>query len=358
MKRLLRFVAACALLLALAIGARRLFETPAAIPPPAPGEKDTVVDGVRWRSREVEGLGDVTVVFVHGLMASSASWSKVLASASGGRPAIAVDLPGFGYSARPWPRDYTYGGQAAALLAFLDRRKIGRTALVGNSLGGATAVAVAAARPSRVAALVLVDTPSSSWEIPWHQRLLRAPVVGELAGEVACRPLFAWGLRHVLFARGNRVAEETVDLYWRPVTVPGTRRAALAAARSTIAGFDRLEAAVRAPTLVLWGREDRLIAAETGLRLSERIPGARLVVLPDAGHMPQEEAPEAFSREVAGFLDAGPSVRSPERRGEAPPEAFSRARARATYRTARARIRLKGKKKGRSSGKRANRFSR
>ncbi|MGH9366668.1 MAG: alpha/beta fold hydrolase, partial [Thermoanaerobaculia bacterium] len=143
MKSLLRFAAACVLLLALAIGARRVFETPAAIPPPGPGEKDTVVDGVRWRSREVAGQGDATVVFVHGLMASSESWRKVLAAASGGRPAIAVDLPGFGYSARPWPYDYSYGAQAARLLDFLDRRKIGRAVLVGNSLGGATALAVA-----------------------------------------------------------------------------------------------------------------------------------------------------------------------------------------------------------------------
>jgi pimeloyl-ACP methyl ester carboxylesterase len=303
MRSLVRLIATCAILLALAIGARRVFETPAAIPPPGPGEKDTVVDEVRWRSREVEGKGDVTVVFVHGLMASSESWRKVLSAASGGRPAIAVDLPGFGHSARPWPHDSTYGGQAAALLAFLDRRKIGRVALIGNSLGGATAIAVAAARPERIAALVLVDTPSSSWEMPRTLRLLRAPLVGEVAGELACRPLFAWGLRHVLFARGDRVTEETADAYWRPITVSGTRRAALAAARSSQAGFDRLEAAVRAPTLVLWGREDRLIPARTGLLLSDRIPGAKLVVLPDAGHVPQEEAPEAFSREVAVFLD-------------------------------------------------------
>ena len=303
MRSLVRFIATCALLLALAIGARRLFETPAAIPPPGPGEKDTVVDEVRWRSREVEGRGDVTVVFVHGLMASSASWRKVVRSASGGRPAIAVDLPGFGYSARPWPHDSTYGGQAAALLAFLDRRKIGRAVLVGNSLGGATAMAVAAARPARIAALVLVDTRSSSWEMPWTLRLLRAPLMGEVAGELACRPLFAWGLRHVLFARGERVTEEAVDAYWRPITVPGTRRAGLAAMRSSQAGLERLEAAIRAPTLILWGREDRLIPARAGLLLSDRIPGAKLVVLPGAGHMPQDEAPEAFSREVAAFLD-------------------------------------------------------
>lgn len=309
-RRLLRFVAVCGLLLALAIGARRLFETPAVIPPPGSGEKDTVVHEVRWRSREIAGSGDVTVVYLHGLLASSETWRLVLAPAAAGRPAIAVDLPGFGYSARPWPADTSYGGQAAALLDFLDRRGIGRVALVGNSLGGATALAVAAARPGRVAALVLVDSPSSSWEMPWTLRWLRAPVVGEIAGELACRPLFGLGLREMLFARGGRVTDETLDLYWRPVTVAGTRRAALAAARSSAAGFERLEAAVRAPTLVLWGREDRLIPARTALALSESIPGSKLVVLPDAGHMPQEEQPEAFAREVAAFLEAalGPAV--------------------------------------------------
>jgi len=59
------------------------------IPPPGPGQRDTIVDGVRWRSREADGTGTETVVFVHGLLASSASWKEVLASASGGRRAIA-----------------------------------------------------------------------------------------------------------------------------------------------------------------------------------------------------------------------------------------------------------------------------
>jgi pimeloyl-ACP methyl ester carboxylesterase len=304
MKSLFRFFGSLLLLLALAIGARHVFETPAAIPPPGSGEKDTLVDGVRWRSREVAGSGEVTVIFVHGLMASSESWRGVLGTAPGGRAAIAVDLPGSGYSARPWPRDYSYGGQAAALIAFLDTREIKRVVLIGNSLGGATALAVAAAQPDRVAALVLVASPASSWKMPLALRLLRAPVVGEVAGELACRPLFAWGLRHVLFAHADRVPPETVDLYWRPITVPGTRRAALAAARSSPDGFDRIESTVRIPTHVLWGSNDRLIPDSVGRGLSERIPGSRLVVLPDAGHVPQEEQPEAFAREVATFLDA------------------------------------------------------
>lgn len=112
MRRGLRLIAGAIAVLALAVGARRVFETPAATPPPGPGERDTVVDGVRWRSREVRGTGGETVLYVHGLLASSASWTQVLSSASAGRPAVAVDLPGFGFSDRPWPYDYTVGGQA------------------------------------------------------------------------------------------------------------------------------------------------------------------------------------------------------------------------------------------------------
>ena len=302
MKSLARFVAGCLLLLGLLIAARHVFESPAAIPPPGPLERDTQVGTVRWRSREIAGSDDVTVIFVHGLLASSQSFRKVLGSAAG-RTAIAVDLPGFGFSDRPWPYDYSYGGQAARLIDFLDKRGIGRVALVGNSLGGATAIAVAAARPDRVAALVLVDAPSSGWAMPWTLRWLRAPVLGEVAGELACRPLFTLGLRQALFARAERADAATVEEYWLPVTVPGTRRAALAAARSSAAGFERLEAAVQAPTLIVWGREDRLIPASVGLELSQRIRGAKLVVLPDAGHIPQEEQPEAFAREVSGFLE-------------------------------------------------------
>src|SRR6266511_6441662 len=155
---LVRLTGALLLLLVIAIAARRTLERAAPIPPPGPGEKDTVVDGVRWRSREAAGRGPETVIYLHGLFSSSATWKRVIASAAGGHPAVAVDLPGFGFSDRPWPYDYTVAGQAQALLRYLDARGFDRVALVGNSLGGAVCLLAAAARPARVAALVLVGS--------------------------------------------------------------------------------------------------------------------------------------------------------------------------------------------------------
>jgi pimeloyl-ACP methyl ester carboxylesterase len=298
---LVRFLAGVLLLLAAAIAARRILERPAPIPAPVSGERDTVVDGVRWRSRETAGNG-FPVIYVHGLLSTSASWKRAVAAASGGRPSVAVDLPGFGYSDRPWPYDYTVGGQAEALLRYLDTRGFERVALVGNSLGGAVCLVAAAARPSRVSALVLVGSASPVSSIPWNFRLLRAPVVGELEMEFLIRPVMEAALRYRLFARAERVTQEEVDEDWTSVRVPGTRRAALAAVRSSSRGYEGLLARIRVPTLVLWGKGDKILPPEEGLHLATEVPGARLVVLPDTGHLPQEETPEEFSHAVSQFL--------------------------------------------------------
>ncbi|HEY1249712.1 MAG TPA: alpha/beta hydrolase [Thermoanaerobaculia bacterium] len=272
------------------------------IPPPGPGERDTVVHGVRWRSREVEGTGDPTMVFIHGHLATSASWKEVLGTVAPGRQAIAVDLPGFGFSDRPWPFDYTVAGEGEALLAFLDARGIGRVVLIGNSLGGATAMWIAAEHPDRVAALVLVAPATASSTIPWPVRFLRAPLLGGLALALSSRRSVALGLRRKIYAGAANVTEERIDDAWRPLTIPGTRRAALAAIRADPKRYAGLETRVRAPTLIVWGREDRLLRVKEAEALAARMPDARLAILPGAGHLPQREAPRAFSEAVADFL--------------------------------------------------------
>jgi len=297
-----RLVGFFLLFLVLAIAVRRLTEKPAPVPPPGVGEKDTVVRGVRWRSLETSGHLAPPVVFVHGLLSSSKTWKRVLVSSASGHPAIAVDLPGSGFSDRPWPYDYSAPAQALALIEFLDSRRIDRAILIGNSLGGGVCLIAAAARPERVAALVLVDSAFPGMAIPLSFRTLRTPVLGELQIEFLIRPVVAYGLRHRLYYRGERVTEEMISDWWDPVPVPGTRRAALGYVRTRIAGYEGVLGKIRAPTLVLWGKTDRLTPASEGLRLSAAIPRAQFVVLPESGHLPQEEVPKLFSNAVATFL--------------------------------------------------------
>lgn len=222
-----------------------------------------------------------------------------------------MDLPGWGFSDRPWPYDYTVGGQALHLLRYLEERGVRRAVLVGNSLGGGVCLVAAAASPERVAALVLVDSVFPGQRIPPGFRTLRTPLLGELQLEFLIRPVMAYTLRHRLYAHAERVTEETIDDWWDPIPVPGTRRAALNAVRSRDRGLERILASIRLPTLVLWGKEDRLLPPSEGLRLASEIHDARFLALPGAGHLPQEEVPGEFARAVAGFLTELETGQSP-----------------------------------------------
>ena len=218
-----------------------------------------------------------------------------------------MDLPGFGFSDRPWPYDYTAAGEARGLIRYLETRGIGRAVIVGNSLGGAEAMLVAVERPDLVEALVLVAPATPNGPIPWPARVLRVPYLGEAVLAMAARPFVGIGLRYKMYARASRVTDAAIDDAWRPLGVPGTRRAALQAIRVDPSAFRGVESGVRAPTLVLWGDRDRMLPSAEGERLASRIPNARLVILPDAGHLPQRERPDAFAAAVAAFVSGLPS---------------------------------------------------
>ena len=102
---------------------------------------------------------------------------------------------------------------------------------------------LAAESPDRVAALVLVAPATPSAKIPWPVRALRTPALGEAALALSTRRSVAFGLRHRLYARASRVTEDAIDDAWLPLTIPGTRRAALAAIRSDPRRYAGLTAA-------------------------------------------------------------------------------------------------------------------
>jgi pimeloyl-ACP methyl ester carboxylesterase len=208
----------------------------------------------------------VPIVFVHGLSASSRWWRAVLPLLAE-RDARLVDLPRFGRSFRP--------AEATAWLA-ANVEPSSPVILVGHSLGGLVCANLATERPELVQALVLV-----------------APVGGS-AGRSSFG--YATGLaRTFLAARPSLVLTMAADALR---TGPG----ALLRGSHFVRGAS-FEGHLDVPTLLIWGARDHLVPPSAAAEWQRAIPGARLTVIDEAGHVPMVETPSVFAERLLDFLD-------------------------------------------------------
>lgn len=264
-----------------------------------------VVDGTRLRMIDT-GRGP-PVVFLHGFGASLYTWRKTLPPlVAAGYRVIALDNRGFGFSEKPAGRGL-YGNAAYARLvvALLDSLGVPSAVLVGHSMGGAIAAEVALAYPDRVRGLVLIDAAGHGVRWPGSLKAARWPGAGTVASALRGRWVTGRLLRST-YADPSKVTEVDVDQYYAPVAERGFGRALRGVLREF--RFDTLVGRlgrVQAPTLVLWGAEDRLTPLPHGSRLASELPRAAFVVIPRTGHAAHEEAPDEVNRLVLAFLKDG-----------------------------------------------------
>lgn len=249
------------------------------------------------------------LVLLHGASASLHTWEGWAKALRGQHRVISLDLPAFGltgpfagpYAARP----YTGAEYARFVLDVLDKLAVPRFAIAGNSLGGEVAWRVAAAAPQRVSQLVLVDAagyPLADGSLPLGWQIARLPVLGHITEHLLPRAFIVQGLVAV-YADPTRITEAVVDRYFELTLRAGNRAALVQRAQqwSRSEGVARVTG-VTAPTLVLWGGRDQLIAPATARRFAQDIPGAQVQVFDDLGHVPQEEDPARTVAAVKAFL--------------------------------------------------------
>ncbi len=251
----------------------------------------------------------VPIVLLHGTSASLHTWDGWAQALRTQRRVIRLDLPAFGltgpFTGRWAGQAYTGANYARFVLAALDKLGVQRFVVAGNSLGGEVAWRVAAAAPQRVAALVLVDAagyPIADAAIPLGWQIARLPVLGRLAEHFLPRAIVAQGLTAV-YADPAKVSAPLIDRYFELTLREGNRAALVQRARSwsTAEGVQNVTG-VTAPTLILWGGQDRIILPATAKRFAADIPGSRVQVFDDLGHVPQEEDPARTVAAVQAFL--------------------------------------------------------
>jgi pimeloyl-ACP methyl ester carboxylesterase len=273
--------------------------------------KTVEVDGIQIAYSD-RGEGEPTLILIHGLGSYSPVWSRNMDELSCCARVIAIDLPGYGRSSKA---NYLYSMKffARVVERFIEKLELGRVVLVGHSMGGQIALTHALRYPGRAEALVLVAPAGlerfGAGEGAWLSEAMSKEFV-ELTPPENVHTNFQSNFYDMPKAAAF-MARHRLQI----INGPDFDGYAYAVSRSVRAMItepvaDRL-GDVRVPTLVLFGREDSLIPnpmlhggtpAPIAREAVARMPRARLVVIPRAGHMVQFERPEAFDRAVLDFV--------------------------------------------------------
>ena len=264
------------------------------------------VDGIRVHYQEAGDVNAPALILIHGFASSTLVWSKVfLHLARSGYRVIAVDLLGYGYSAKPRNGEYTISGQARLLIRLLDHLGIPRAIFVGSSYGGAVAATCALDYPDRVEKLILVGPVNNNRPLTFTlMRLFGSPVFGDVVSPllIGSRRLLRRRMKRVYDRHAWVLDERRVEARHLPLRASGTQRAIIRTVRAWDAERISREAhLIRQPTLLLWGENDLEIPLADGERLHAAMPGSRLIVFLNCGHLPHEEYPEAFTDVVIDF---------------------------------------------------------
>ena len=270
------------------------------------------------------------VVLVHGFGASTITWQKTLNALAPQYQVYALDMKGFGLTAKPKDGNYHATAYTDHLLGFLDAMKLQKVVMVGHSLGGAIASRLALLHPERVGALVLVDPAPVTLPKNNEAILRRAGVDVAKPGTAAekaakVNPILASRLLPALLRTtitrqtvetGLKVAyhdpkfvtPEMVEIYYRPITIEGAAEAMASMMNPPSKADTPLPPItdLKTPALIVWGEHDQVVPVLLFENYVQSIPGAQKAVFANSGHVPHEEEADAFNARLLDFLDQLP----------------------------------------------------
>lgn len=258
--------------------------------------------GVNLYFYDTGGESKTPVLFIHGLGDEADTWRHVLPQAAASCRAIAPDLPGFGRSENT-KRSYTIPFFANTLLELLDQLSIQRAVIVGHSAGAVIAQTIALEHPERVERLILIggSLVSKDNRLDPVLFLFMIPGLGEWAyNRLRKDPQTAYRSLEPYYNRLEDLPQADRDFLYQRVSErvwsDGQRRAFLTMLRGMVPWIlsqqkglpDRLRGS-NVPVQVIWGENDRVNPVANGRTLVELLPGARMVIVPVAGHNVQQE---------------------------------------------------------------------
>ena len=251
--------------------------------------KEVLPDG----KMHYQSLGEGSpLLLLHPMGTSVYAWSRVMRQLASGHTIYALDAMGQGDSDKP-KKDYTIEEFANAVVNFMKAKSIAKASLVGNSIGAVFAAQVAAANPAMVDKLVLVGCPCRETEKERQESLASLKTRYDEKGMPFPRTMETLKQSYTQVSP-ELLAKVNDDL----------RKAGVWAYKTSVAfnDYDIVTAfkKIKAPSLVIFGERDMLGDKETAIK--NYVKGSQLEIIPDAGHLPQMDNPEAFLKVVEPFL--------------------------------------------------------
>jgi len=261
------------------------------------GREEIVVDGRAayvWRA----GAGESLLLLHGGWGGAEMHWSAMWDALAREYRVLAPELPGVAYESSWVPQSFE---QAAEWLEkVMDASGIGEAYIVGNSFGAALASRVASRSPERCRGLILIDGGPPPRVPAVVRRLLRRRRPRQVLGVALRRGAWTPAALEKSFSQPVRAPAELREVLNQP------HPRAFPVVRDIVARLDVPAQPPRVRTLVIWGEQDRLAGStpKAARRLVRSLPNAHLVMLRDAGHLPQVEQPGEFVLAVRRFVHA------------------------------------------------------
>ncbi len=276
---------------------------------PAPESKQVEVFGQKIHYLEAGSATNPVVILLHGLGGDVSNWAATAPALSDKYHVYVLDQVGFGKSDKPIV-NYRVAMLVEFLDAFCKRLGVRKASLVGNSLGGWTAAAFAIAHPEKVDKLVLVDAAGYTPK-RWGGREMTREILAGLNPSTTedLKRLFS-----LVFYNKAMLTDQAIEAQLANKFKRGDGYTINSFIESILRGEDVLDGKVKeikAPTLVLWGKDDGLTPLAIGKAFAEDIPGAQLVVIDNCGHVPQIEKAAEFNAALLRFLGDSQTAQAP-----------------------------------------------
>ena len=262
------------------------------------------VDGLTIHYQDTGPRDAPVLVLLHGFGSSLQTWDVWAAKLELNYRVIRLDLPGFGLTGPSPLHDYSEANDLATLTHFVDKLGVSSFSVIGHSMGGKMAWGLAAAKPDRVKALVLMapdgfaqakDIGTKPYAMPSIMGVIKFSLPKILVRK-SIEPAFY---------DASALSDRLVDRYYDMLRAPGVRAAILERGNQTIYTdpVPRLKQ-ITAPTLLVWGEQDQMIPSSNAQSYAAVLANSKTVLLPKLGHLAQEEQPEIALGHVVEFLNS------------------------------------------------------